>query len=82
MVDKVWVAGVEEARAKLPAILKAANQEGTVTIVTRRGVPYAAIVPVSQAIREAPKLSELRGSAEGCFGDAQRVVKELRDEWQ
>ena len=82
MAHKVQVAGVEEARAKLPAILRSANQEGTVTIVTKRGVPYAAIVPVSQAIREAPKLSELRGSAEGCFGDARRFVKGLRDEWQ
>ena len=82
MADKVQVAGVKEARAKLPAILRLADQEGTVTIVTKRGVPYAAIVPVSQAIREAPKLSELRGSAEGCFGDARRFVEGLRDEWQ
>ena len=82
MAHKVRVAGVEEALAKLPAILRSANQEGTVTIITKRGVPYAAIVPVSQAIREAPKLSELRGSAVGCFGDARRFVKGLRDEWQ
>ena len=82
MADKVRVAGVEEARAKLPAILRSANQEGTVTIVTKRGVPYAAIVPVSQAIREAPKLSELRGSAESCYGDARLFVEGLRYEWQ
>ena len=82
MAHKVQVAGVEEARAKLSAILKSANQEGTVTIVTKRGVPYAAIVPVSQAIRGPPKLSELRGSAEGCFGDVRCFVEELRDEWR
>ena len=82
MADKVGVAGVEEARAKLSAILKSANREGTVTIVTKRGVPYAAVVPVSQAIREAPKLSELRGSAEGCFGDVRRFVEGHRDEWR
>jgi len=82
VADKVRVAGVEEARAKLSAILRSANQEGTVTIVTKRGVLYAAIVPVSQAIREAPRLSELRGSAEGCFGDVRRFVEGLRDEWR
>ena len=80
MADKVQVAGVGEARAKLPAMLRSANQEGTVTIVTKRGVPYAAIVPVSQAILEAPKLSQPRCSAEGCFGDARRFVEGLRDE--
>ena len=82
MADKMQVAGVEEARAKLPPILRSAHQEGTVTIVTKRGVPYAAVVPVSHAIREAPKLSDLRGSAEGCFGDARRFVEGLRDEWR
>ena len=81
MADKVQVAGVEEARTRLPSILRSAYQEGTVTIVTKRGVPYAAVVPVSHAIREAPKLSELRGSAEGCFGDVRRFVEGLRDEW-
>ena len=67
MGDKVQITGVEEARAKLPSILRAAHQEGTVTIVTKRGVPYAAVVPVSHAIREAPKLTELRGSRRGLF---------------
>ena len=82
MGDKVQITGVEEARAKLPSILRSAHQEGTVTIVTKRGVPYAAVVPVSHAIREAPKLTELRGSAGGCFGDARRFVEGLRDEWR
>ena len=82
MADKVQVAGVEEARAKLPSILRSAYQAGTVTIVTNRGVPYAAIVPMSHAVREASKLSDLRGSAEGCFGDARRFVEGLRDVWR
>ena len=81
MADKMRVAGVEEARAKLPSILRSAHQDGTVTIVTKRGVPYAAVVPVSHAVREGPKLSDLRGSAEGCFGNARRFVEGLRDEW-
>lgn len=81
-MDKVRIAGVEETRSNLPSILKSANQEGTVTIVTKRGVPYAAVVPVSHAVRDAPRLTDLRGSAGGCFGDARRFVKGLRDEWR
>ena len=81
MPSKVRVSGVEETRARLPEILRAANREGAVTIVTERGEPYAAVVPVSLALRDAPKLSELRGSAQGCYGDAARFVGELRDEW-
>ena len=81
MQSKVRTAGVEEARTRLPAILRAANNEGAVTIVTKRGEPYAAVVPVSQALREGPNLSDLRGSAKGCFGDAEQFVSRLRDEW-
>ena len=78
---KVQTAGVGEARTKLPEILRAANNEGVVTIVTKRGKPYAAVVPVWQVLREAPSLSDLRGSANGCFGDAAAFVNGLRDEW-
>ena len=81
MESKVQTAGVEEARTKLPEILRAANTEGAVTIVTKRGKPYAAVVPIWQALREAPSFSDLRGSANGCFGDAATFVNALRDEW-
>ena len=81
MRNRVRVSGVEEARTRLPEILRAAHHEGAVTIVTRRGEPCAAVVPVSLALRDVPKLSELRGSARGCYGDAARFVGELRDEW-
>ena len=59
-----------EARTKLPEVL------------TKRGEPYAAVVPVSQALREAPCLSDLRGSANGCYGNAGAFVGGLRDEWR
>ncbi len=81
MADTVRTAGVEEARTRLAAILRAANHDGVVTIVTKRGVPYAAVVPVPEALRQAPALSELRGSAAGCYGDAGDFVREMRDEW-
>ncbi|MYE83906.1 MAG: type II toxin-antitoxin system Phd/YefM family antitoxin [Gammaproteobacteria bacterium] len=81
MADTVREAGVEEARIRFAEILGAANRDGVVTIVTKRGVPYAAVVPVPEALSQAPTLAELRGSAEGCFGDAAEFVRELRDEW-
>ena len=81
MQGKLRTAGVDEARTKLPEILNAANVDGTVTIVTKRGVPYAAIVPISQTLHQASKLTDLRGSANGCYGDAGEFIKGLRDEW-
>ena len=81
MPEQTRVAGVDEARRKLPEILKAAYQNGDVTIVTNRGVPYAAVVPVAQAVQQAAKLTELRGSARGCYGDAATYVEALRNEW-
>ena len=81
MQGKVQTAGVKEARTRLPEILRSADNEGTVTTVTKRGEPCAAVVPVSQALRKAPNLSDLRGSAKGCFGNAGQFVSKLRDEW-
>ncbi|MCY4450618.1 MAG: type II toxin-antitoxin system Phd/YefM family antitoxin [Immundisolibacterales bacterium] len=73
--------GAEEARKRLPEILARSHRNGTVTIVTRHGVPYAAIVPVSQVAREAPELTGLRGSGRGCYGEVAAYVERLRDEW-
>ena len=75
-------AGVEEARQTLPEILSRAHHDGTVTIVTKRGVPYAAIVPVSHVVRGVRKLTALRGSARGCYGEAAEYVDRMRDEWR
>ena len=74
--------GVGEARRRLPEILRAANREGAVTIVAKRCKPYAAVVPVAQAPSEGPSLSDLCGSAKGCFGDAGQFVRRLRGEWE
>ena len=82
MESKVQTAGVDEARTRLPEILRAANDKGAITIVTKHGKPYAAVVPVWRALREAPDLSELRGTANGCFGDAGAFVSTLRDEFR
>ena len=53
----------------------------TALLALKRGKLYAAVVPVWQALREAPNLSTLRGSANGCFGDAASFVNALRNEW-
>ena len=81
MQDMTQTAGVKEVRINLAAILRAANRDGTVTVVTKHGVPYAAIVPVSKAVAQGPKFGALRGSARGCFGDAAKFVDRLRSEW-
>ena len=82
MQGEIRAMGVGEARRRLPEILRAANREGAVPIVTKRGQPYAAVVPVAQAPSAGPSLSDLRGSAEGCFGDAGQFVRRLRGEWE
>ena len=41
MQGKSRIVGVDEARTNLPEILSAANADGTVTIVTKRGVRFA-----------------------------------------
>lgn len=81
MQNKTQTAGVKDVRANLAAILRAANRDGTVTVVTRRGVPYAAVVPVSKGIPQGPMFGALRGTARGCYGDAAKFVERLRDEW-
>ena len=52
---------------------------GTGTVVNR-GVAYAAMKP-GPAHTARPKLSALRGSAKGCYGNVQEFVDRLRDEW-
>ena len=42
---------------------------------------HDSIVPVSQVLSQAPKLTDLRASARGCYGDAGEFIKGLRNEW-
>ena len=72
--------GAKEARRRLPEILAHAHREGGVTIVTKHGVPQAAIVPLSFVARNSPRLTALRGSVRGCYCDVARYVSGLRDE--
>ena len=74
--------GAEEARRKLPELIDRAQRDGTVTIVTKRGVPCAAIVPLSHLKRgRARKLTSLRGSAAGCYGNVPEYIDKTRRSW-
>lgn len=75
--------GVEDARKNLPVLLERANRGQTV-VITKRGKPFAAIVPVDQAIQQdrGLSLSKLRGTGKGLWGkNAAAWVERLRKEW-
>ena len=74
--------GVEEARRAFPAILDAAAQ-GSTTIITRRGVAVAAVVPPGVAGRVRPiSILSLAGSGKGLWGrEPAKAVARLRGEW-
>ncbi|MFZ2303520.1 MAG: type II toxin-antitoxin system prevent-host-death family antitoxin [Minisyncoccia bacterium] len=76
--------GSEEARKKLPSLLERAHR-GQVTVITKRGVPYAAIVPITEAVKKTAgiRLQNLRGSGKGLWReDAAAWVNEIRGEWR
>jgi prevent-host-death family protein len=75
-------AGAEKAREQLPAILDAAAA-GRTTLITRRGRPVAAVVPVDQArTQHGASLKALAGSGRGLWGArSDRALAALRDEW-
>jgi len=75
--------GVEDARKNLPALLEKANR-GQAQVITKRGKPYAAIVPVEQATQKKSGLSlaALRGSGKGMWSkNSTAWLKNLRKEW-
>ncbi len=81
---KVEHKGVEEARSQLPELLDAAV-EGRSTIITRRGRPIAALVPldVYKATGRQLPLTPLEGSGRGLWGrNSTRTIRALRDEWE
>lgn len=76
--------GSEEARARLPELLDAAHR-GQATVITRRGKPYAALMPLQALERKGRRVSiaSLRGTGEGLYGDDVRAaLGRLREEWE
>jgi prevent-host-death family protein len=83
MPAKLEQRGAEEARNQLPDLLEAAA-EGRSTIITRRGRPIAALVPLdayNASSRQQP-LTTVEGSGRGLWGrSSARTIRKLRDEW-
>jgi prevent-host-death family protein len=80
---KIIHKGSEEARNELPSLLEEA-QSGRATIITRRGRPVAALVPLSQyqTGHRQQSLLNLEGTARGLWGkNSTGTLKKLRDEW-
>lgn len=76
--------GAEEARANLPALLERAHQ-GTPVLITKRGKPYAALVPIETLPTSGRRLpiSALAGSGKGLWGrKAAATIRRMRDEWK
>ena len=76
--------GAEEARNQLPDLLDAAEQ-GKSTIITRRGKPIAAIVPIDafKPARQQLSLLPLKGTGRGLWGkDSTKTIRALKDEWE
>lgn len=75
--------GAEHARQNLPELLDRAR-DGEVTIITKRGRPYAALVPVDRISPERPAASfaALAGSGSGLWSDdPTEYVRRIREEW-
>ena len=72
----MYQTGAEEARKRLPELLDRARTEGLVTVVRKRGVPCAAIVPLSHLQRDDVKsLTSLRGTAGGLYGEVANYIE-------
>jgi len=78
------VYGSEEARTRLPELIERAHR-GEGSVITKRGKPYAEVVPVGSNTNGKPRLSflSLAGTGRGLWGhDSRKTVKRLRDEWR
>ena len=75
--------GAEEARSQLPRLLDEA-EKGRSTVITKRGRPVAAPVPIDvhdATVRQQP-LTSLAGSGRGLWGkNSVRTMRNLCGEW-
>ena len=75
--------GIEDTRKRLPALVEDAHR-GRATLITKRGKPYAALVPVAALAhaRHGPDIRALRGSGKGLWGRlSTTTLEKLRAEW-
>lgn len=76
--------GAEAARRRLPELLDRAHA-GESSIIKKRGIPYAALVPLEQRMEPhaSSGLLSLMGSGPGLWGaDVLAKIREYRDEWE
>ena len=82
-MSKRRYSGVEETRQQLPSLLEGAHA-GQAVIITKRGKPYAALVPIeaSPDARPRPSIMSLRGTGAGLWGkSAAAWIDRMRNEW-
>jgi prevent-host-death family protein len=82
-VSRTTYKGVEDARRELPELLDAAVK-GEPTVITRRGQPVAALVPLAvyDSVRQQ-SLLPLAGSGRRLWGrSSAATVDRLRGEWE
>ena len=73
--------GAEDARTQLPELLDKAHQ-GATSVITKRGKPYAALVPIDQVQRAKYSILSLSGTGRGLWGKkSAQALRKLRDEW-
>lgn len=76
--------GAEEARREFPALVERASR-GELTVITKHGKDYAALVPASAVELGAGRVDflALRGSGRGLWGKSvKRSIARMRDEWR
>ena len=73
----------EEARSQFSDLLDA-TEVGRSTIITRRGQPFAAIVPIREYVSAGRQytLMSLAGTGRGMWGKSSpRAIRRTRGEW-
>jgi prevent-host-death family protein len=83
-MPKKRTCGAEQARTRLPELLERAHH-GTPTVITKRGKPYAILVPAAEVRRGPRRVSVLglKGSGKGLWGPSpSESVAAMRDEWR
>jgi antitoxin (DNA-binding transcriptional repressor) of toxin-antitoxin stability system len=76
--------GAEAARKRLPELLDRAHA-GEMSIIKKRGVPFAALVPFDQRISATASegLLVLKGTGTGLWGqDVVSTIDHIRSEWE
>ncbi len=76
--------GADQARTHLPELLERARR-GERSLITKRGKPFAEVVPVGSGTSSKPRLSflALENTGRGLWGrDSRKALRRLRDEWE